>query len=156
MIESPFPCGSSTAKLKVQDDLKASARVNSVRIREAADLLGVEPHVLRHWEDESVLVPARAANNYRDYDEEALTRARVVLGCRAAGLSLAQTRLVIHRDEPGREEVIRDQHRRVEQQLNELGLIRVFSEHVLDCRHSLMSRCPGCARYATTVSADEE
>lgn len=126
-----------------------------MRIREAADLLGVEPHVLRHWEDEGVVVPERSANNYRNYDEEALTRARIVLGCRAAGLSLTQTRLVMHRDEAGREAVIRDQHRRVEQQLTELGRTRVFLEHVLGCRHSLMSRCPGCAQFATAVPADE-
>ncbi len=126
-----------------------------MRIREAADLLGVEPHVLRHWEDEGVVVPGRSANNYRDFDEETLTRARIVLGCRSAGLSLAQTRLVIHRDEPGRETVIRDQHRRVEQQLAELGRVRVFLEHVLDCRHSFMSRCPGCAQYATSLSAEK-
>lgn len=125
-----------------------------MRIREAADLLGVEPHVLRHWEDEGVVVPARSANNYRDYDEEALVRARVVLGCRAAGLSLAQTRLVLDRGEPGREAVIRDQHRRVTQQLADLGRVRVFLEHVLGCRHSLMSRCPGCAQYAGSASAD--
>lgn len=125
-----------------------------MRIREAADLLGVEPHVLRHWEDEAVVVPGRSANHYRDYDEEALTRARIVLGCRSAGLSLAQTRLVMHRDEPGREAVIRDQHRRVEHQLAHLGRVRAFLEHVLDCRHSLMSRCPECTEYAAP-SADD-
>ncbi|WP_170131339.1 MerR family transcriptional regulator [Quadrisphaera granulorum] len=121
-----------------------------MQIREAAALLGVAPHVLRHWEDEGVLVPARSPNGYRDYDDEALTRARVVLGCRGAGLSLAQTRLVLHRDQAGRDEVVREQHRRVEQQLTDLERTRAFLEHVLDCRHSLMSRCPECARYAAT------
>lgn len=121
-----------------------------MRIREAATLLGVEPHVLRHWEDEAVVVPVRTANNYREYDEETITRARIALGCRAAGLSLAQTRLVMHRDEPGREAVIREQYCRVEQRLTELEQIRVFLEHVLDCRHSLMNRCPACAEYATS------
>lgn len=126
-----------------------------MRIREAADLLGVEPHVLRHWEDEGVVIPDRTANNYRDYDEESLVRARIVLGCREAGLSLTQTHLVMHREEPGREAVIRDQHRRVEQQIVGLERVRIFLEHVLDCRHSLMSRCPGCAQYSTPVPAGE-
>ena len=123
-----------------------------MRIQEAAALLGVEPHVLRHWEDEGLLVPPRAANHYRDYDEETLARARIVLGCRAAGLSLAQTRQVLDRDEPGREAVIRDQHRRVEQQLAELTRTRAFLEHVLCCQHSLVIRCRECSAYATSLT----
>lgn len=76
----------------------------AVRIRAAADALGVEPHVLRHWEDVGVVRPPRAGNGYRDYNHETMIRLRIILGCRAAGLSLDQTRVVMHRDAEERDE----------------------------------------------------
>lgn len=121
-----------------------------MRIREVADLLGVEPYVLRHWEDMGVIRPPRAANGYRKYDQETVTRLRIVLACREAGLSLKQTRLVLHRNAHGREEVIRSQRDHIDRQLAELGSTRRFLEHVLTCQHSLMSRCPTCSAYAAT------
>ncbi|GGF40302.1 Cu(I)-responsive transcriptional regulator [Marmoricola endophyticus] len=119
-----------------------------MRIGEAAEEIGVETHVLRHWEDEGVVVPARLDNGYRDYDDEALTRLRIVLACRRAGMSLEQTRLTLHRDATGREAVIRAELVRVERQRAELLRTSRFLEHVLHCRHSLMSRCPGCSALA--------
>ena len=122
-----------------------------MRIGEVAELLGVETHVLRHWEDEGVVVPSRLANGYRDYDEEALTRLRVVLACREVGLSLADTRLVLDRSAEGRADVIRAHRRRGDRQGAELTRTGAFLDHVLGCRHDLMSRCRGCAAYAGAI-----
>ncbi len=78
------------------------------------------------------------------------TRLRIVLGCREAGLSLEQTRLVPHRNGSGRDEVIRSQRDQIDRQLTELGITRRFLDHVLTCQHSLMSRCTACSAYART------
>ena len=66
--------------LDLQVDLKARPRERDrVRIGELVTLLGVEAHVLRHWEDEGLLHPDRGVNGYRTYGEEQVTRARIVV-----------------------------------------------------------------------------
>lgn len=64
------------------------------------------PHVLRHWEDEGVLVPARDAQRHRRYSEDDLTIARGVRRAQAAGLSLAQVRTFLDSDEAGRQSLL--------------------------------------------------
>jgi DNA-binding transcriptional MerR regulator len=49
------------------------------RIGAAAAALGTEAHVLRHWEDTGLLQPPRSSSGHRSYDEEQLTRARLIL-----------------------------------------------------------------------------
>ena len=56
-----------------------------MRIGEAATQLDVATHVLRHWEDEGVVVPRRSVSGHREYDEEHLVRCRIVRSCQAAG-----------------------------------------------------------------------
>ena len=119
-----------------------------MRIGEVARLLDVEAHVLRHWEDVGVVRPARTAQGHRDYDAESVSRLRVVQQCQAAGMNLAQIRLVLDRHAAGRDEVIRDHEHAVRSQLVLLERTLEFLDHVLTCRHSLMSRCPGCSAYA--------
>lgn len=127
-----------------------------MRIRAAADTLGVEPHVLRHWEDVGVVHPPRTGSGYRDYDHETMTRLQIVLGCRDAGLSLDQTRVVLHRDADERDEIIRSRRDRVGEQIEELRRTRRFLEHVLACEHSLMSRCHECSTYAESRASAQQ
>jgi MerR family gold-responsive transcriptional activator of gol and ges genes len=135
--------------LYVQVDLKARARERDrVRIGELVTLLGVEAHVLRHWEDEGLLHPDRGINGYRTYGEEQVTRARVVVGCRQAGLSIPAIRSLLHRDWPGREAVLRTEIAEIESRERELTLTRTFLQHVIECRHPLMHRCVDCSDYA--------
>jgi DNA-binding transcriptional MerR regulator len=58
-------------------------------IGELADLLGVTPKTLRHYETIG-LVPraARTRNGYRDYSSEAVRRARLIVDLRSLGLSI--------------------------------------------------------------------
>lgn len=125
-----------------------------VRIGEAGSLLGLEAHVLRHWEDVGLVRPPRNAQGHRDYDAETLTRLRVVRQCQLAGMSLAQIRLVVDRAESGRDAVIRAHQDSVRAQLRLLRRTMTFLDHVLTCRHSIMSRCPGCSDYADAPSGD--
>jgi MerR family transcriptional regulator, copper efflux regulator len=125
--------------------------VQQVRIAEAAAAVGVEPHVLRHWEDEGVITPSRVANGYRDYDADAMTRLRIVVACREIGMALRDIRLVLDRHEPTRAAAITAERRRVAAQIRALAQTKRFLDHVIDCLHPLVSRCPDCSTYAGTA-----
>lgn len=119
-----------------------------MRIGVAADELGTATHVLRHWEDEGVVVPDRTPAGHRDYTDEHLRRLRIVQACRRVGLSLQEIRLVLHRDEAGRDEVITGHLRQIRRRRQELDAIETFLSHVLTCEHDLTSRCGSCSAYA--------
>jgi MerR family gold-responsive transcriptional activator of gol and ges genes len=119
-----------------------------VRIGVVAAELGVATHVLRHWEDEGVVVPGRTSSGHRDYAEEHLRRLRIVQACQGVGLSLAEIRLVLHRNQRGRDEVIHQHLRHVRRRRQELDAIEVFLTHVLTCEHDLITRCASCSAYA--------
>jgi len=67
-----------------------------MRIGELAAAAGTTTKTLRFYEESGLLPPTeRAANGYRDYGPEALSRLDFVHRGRAAGLTLAQIREVI-------------------------------------------------------------
>ena len=70
--------------------------------------------------------------------------------CRAVGLSLAEIRLILHRDEPGRLDVINQKLGAVRRQRAELEAAEKFLFHVRECRHGLVTRCADCSAYAAT------
>ena len=119
-----------------------------MKIGDAAALLGTAAHVLRHWEDERVVVPDRTASGHRDYSAEHLSRCRVVLSCQSVGMSLAEIRAILHRGEAGRTEVIAARLSAIRAQRTSLDSAEKFLLHVRSCRHDLMTRCPECSEYA--------
>lgn len=123
-----------------------------MRIGEVARELGVPTHVLRHWEDAGALSPARTAGGYREFDREQVTRARIVQRCREVGLALPLIVRLLHRGSEGRESMLREQLAGVGVRLRELEHTQAFLEHVIDCRHDLMSRCHGCGGYADPLN----
>ena len=59
-------------------------------IGELAASLGVTPKTLRLYEQRGLIPPAaRSGNGYRFYDDDAVRRARLIVGLRAMGLSIA-------------------------------------------------------------------
>ncbi|GAA1831091.1 hypothetical protein GCM10009772_06030 [Pseudonocardia alni subsp. carboxydivorans] len=127
-----------------------------MKIGEAARRVGVEVHVLRHWNDERVVVPDRAASGHREYTEEHVRRLRVVQACRDVGMSLAEIRLVLHRGEAGRAGAIERRLRRIRAQRAQLADAERFLEHVVDCTHDLLTRCEDCTGYALRASEPVE
>lgn len=119
-----------------------------MRIGEAAREVGVATHVLRHWEDAEVVVTPRSSSGHREYDEELLARLRVVRACQGVGMSLAEIRLILSRSETGRVEVIARRLAQIREQRELLADAQRFLEHVVDCRHDLLTRCGDCSRYA--------
>ncbi|SDS79737.1 DNA-binding transcriptional regulator, MerR family [Brevibacterium sandarakinum] len=119
-----------------------------MKIGQAADELGVATHVLRHWEDEGVVVPGRSATGHRLYAAEHLARCRIVLSCQGAGMSLAEIRSVLHRGDAGRADVIGARISAIRAQRASLDSAEKFLLHVRQCRHDLMTRCSECSEYA--------
>ena len=124
-----------------------------MRISEAARRIGVPEHVLRHWDEVGAVSPGRSAAGHRDYSEEHLHRLRVLRACQDVGMSLAEITLVLHRDEAGRAEVIAHRRAQLRRQRERLEDAERFLEHVADCRHDLLTRCPSCRRYAADEGA---
>lgn len=136
------------ATLGPQVNLRSRCHDDGMKVGAAAAEIGVAVHVLHHWEDEQVVVPDRTDAGHRDYTEEHVSRLRIVRSCQRVGLSLASIRLILHRDEAGRAEVIERHLQHLRQQRNELDAAEAFLTHVLTCRHDLMSRCASCSTYA--------
>ena len=120
-----------------------------MKIGEVARWVGVDIHVLRHWHDMGVVVPDRAASGHRVYTEEHIRRLRIVQACQGIGMSLAEIRLVLHRDDEGRTEVIEQRLRWIRSQRAQLADAEKFLEHVIGCTHDFLTRCPDCTRYAS-------
>ena len=119
-----------------------------MKIGEAAATVGVAAHVLRHWEDEGVVVPNRTTAGHRFYSAEHLARCRIVLSCQGVGMSLAEIRAVLHRGDSGRAEVIAARISVIRRQRESLDSAEKFLLHVRECRHDLMTRCDDCSEYA--------
>ncbi|WP_290057842.1 MerR family transcriptional regulator [Amycolatopsis solani] len=86
-------------------------------IGEVAARFGVPAHVLRHWEAEGLLAPARAGNRrrYTDADQH---RVAAILVSKEAGLGLADIRAVLAaKSAPAREELLAEHRRRLEARL---------------------------------------
>ncbi|GAA2212459.1 MerR family transcriptional regulator [Nonomuraea monospora] len=60
-----------------------------MRIGQLSRRAGVSVRALRYYEEQKLLVPARSANGYRDYDEDAVAVVGRIRLLYAAGLSSA-------------------------------------------------------------------
>ncbi|HEX7351193.1 MerR family transcriptional regulator [Brachybacterium sp.] len=118
-----------------------------MKISDAAREIEVPEHVLRHWDAVGAVSPGRTAAGHRDYTSEDLHRLRVLLACQEVGMSLAEIRQVLHRDEPGRLEVIARRREELRAQRQQLEEAERFLAHVAGCQHDLLTRCPDCSRY---------
>ncbi|MEM9223135.1 MAG: MerR family DNA-binding transcriptional regulator [Pseudomonadota bacterium] len=98
-----------------------------MQIGELAKSLGVTTKTLRHYERIG-LIPAacRTASGYRVFDEDAVRRARLVVGLRGLGLSVDKTRSLIASDAPGtlRRRLISEIDREVKQLAVEIAVLQ--------------------------------
>ncbi|RZT79043.1 DNA-binding transcriptional MerR regulator [Micromonospora violae] len=124
------------------------------RIGDAAALVGVPTHVLRHWEDVGVLEPARRANGHRIYDDETITRARLIRLCQRAGMSLAEIGDLYRGDGQRRAALVRDRRNRIVDQMRRLQAAQEFLDHVLACAHPVVSTCPDCSGFAARSTSE--
>lgn len=66
-----------------------------MRISEAADRTGIPARLLRYYEDQGLLRPARNTSGYRDYSEDDLAAARRIRQLLDSGLSTATIGVVM-------------------------------------------------------------
>lgn len=121
------------------------------RIGDAAAKLGIETHVLRHWEDMGLLHPARSASGHRIYDDELVTRARLIRICQRAGMSLEEVRAVGLAEHSRRAELIRSKQADIRRQIERLRSADAFLAHLLTCSHPVASECRDCSEFAAAA-----
>lgn len=121
------------------------------RIGDAAAMLGIESHVLRHWEDMGLLHPPRSASGHRVYNDELLTRARLIRVCQRAGMSLAEIGALATADMPRRAELVAAKRAEIHGAVEQLHRADAFLEHLLACRHPIASECAQCSDFAAAT-----
>ena len=124
-----------------------------VRIGDAAVALGVETHVLRHWEPVGLLAPARRHAGHRTYDQQPLGQARVVQPLHRAGLSLRQIRQLATSAQDERKTLIDGKRAEIHDRIALLQVTARFLGHVTACRHPVIAECPECSSFAATSTS---
>jgi DNA-binding transcriptional MerR regulator len=66
-----------------------------LQIGEAADLLGLTPKALRHYEKIGLIAPARTGSDYRLYSPELILRLQRIKQLQTLGLSLRQIKKIL-------------------------------------------------------------
>jgi MerR family transcriptional regulator, copper efflux regulator len=112
-------------------------------IGELAGRFGLATHVLRHWEAEGLLTPARRVNGRRLYGEEHVTRVAAIQTAKAAGMTLEQVRTLLSAPGRGaRRELLRAQHEELERRIREAEASKRMVEHALHCGEADITHCP--------------
>ncbi|UGT43716.1 MerR family transcriptional regulator [Nocardia yamanashiensis] len=119
-----------------------------LKIGDAAAALGIEAHVLRHWESVGLLAPPRTPAGHRGYDEQTLYQARLIRILQRTGLSLDQIHALGRTDLSGRQELIAARRAEIQERVVVLRRTDLFLEHLLSCHHPVISECPECADFA--------
>ncbi|MEV5540401.1 MerR family transcriptional regulator [Saccharopolyspora shandongensis] len=117
-------------------------------IGEAAAELGIEAHVLRHWEQAGALTVPRDGNGYRVFDDAALERARTVLKLRRVGLSLPEVTAAMAPKKSAAQAVVREKIAALESEVRRTQQAITYLRHTADCRHRYLDDCPDCAAFA--------
>lgn len=116
-------------------------------IGEAAAELGIDAHVLRHWEHVGALVVPRDGNGYRSYDDKALEQARTVLKLRRVGLSLPEVTAAMAPTKSAAQAVVRAKIAALQNEVRHRQQAITFLQHTAECRHRYLDDCPECASF---------
>ncbi|MFC8076665.1 MerR family transcriptional regulator [Streptomyces sp. NPDC057307] len=109
--------------------------------------LGIDAHVLRHWEDVGALTVRRDGNGYRVYDDKALEQARAVLKLRSVGLSLPEVVAAMAPKKRAAQAVVRAKIAALESEVTRRRQAITFLEHTVECRHRYLDECADCAHF---------
>ncbi|MGP3753950.1 MerR family transcriptional regulator [Streptomyces sp. IBSNAI001] len=116
-------------------------------IGEAAAELGVEAHVLRHWEQVGALSVPRDGSGYRVFDDSTLEQARTVLKLRRVGLSLPEVIAAMAPVKSQAKAVVARKIAALEAEVAARQQAITFLQHTADCRHRYLDDCPDCATF---------
>ncbi|MBD0708888.1 MULTISPECIES: MerR family transcriptional regulator [unclassified Streptomyces] len=118
-----------------------------MRIGEAATELGVETHVLRHWEQVGALTVPRDTQGHRTYDTTTLDQARTVAKLRRVGLSLPEVIAAMTPGKTAAQNVIRAKIEALEAEIHTRRQAITFLQHTVECRHRYLDECEECAGF---------
>ncbi|WP_285780293.1 MerR family transcriptional regulator [Microtetraspora sp. NBRC 13810] len=113
--------------------------------------LGIEAHVLRHWEHVGALAVRRDGNGYRLYDDNALEQARIVLKLRRVGLSLPEVIAAMAPKKSTAQAVVRAKIAALEDEVLRRQQAITFLRHTVECRHRYLDECPDCESFVREV-----
>lgn len=122
--------------------------VEAIKIGDAAAALGIAAHVLRHWEDVGLLVPARSDSGHRTYDRRLLDQARMIRVLQRAGFALDQIRDLAVGSRDARAASVDARRAEIQRQVDVLRATDRFLAHLAACRHGVISECAECAAFA--------
>lgn len=125
----------------------------ALKIGDAAALLGVEAHVLRHWEAMGLLHPARSPSGHRCYDRQALDRARMIRTLQRTGMSLSRIRELGESGRAARRALISAEREQVRRRIELFRATDRFLAHIAECRHPIIAECPDCAGFVAEHGA---
>ncbi|WP_199734128.1 MerR family transcriptional regulator [Micromonospora musae] len=127
------------AMVRLNVDMKSSP----MTIGQVADHFGLPAHVLRHWESVGLLSPARAEGDRRRYTRDDLFRVASIVRAKQAGLPLPDIRAFLAaRDPAARKDVLRRNHRALQDRMAALQSALDLLEAGLNCSHEDIATCP--------------
>jgi DNA-binding transcriptional MerR regulator len=116
--------------------------VDMKSIGEVAARFGLPAHVLRHWEAEGLLTPAREGDRRR-YTEADLYRVAAILVSKEAGFGLPEIRAMLAaRSAPDRHEVMARHRERLLARIAQAQAALTMLEGGLECPHDDIMTCP--------------
>lgn len=122
-----------------------------MRISQAAGLVGVAPHVLRHWESEGVLVPNRVGDQ-REFSDQHVNEARIIHRLRRVGVGLPAIKKLRSARSVRRSVLLTAAAERMRAESIRLEAAAAFLRHAAECRHPIIDECSQCRDYATAES----
>ncbi|NIK60847.1 MerR family transcriptional regulator [Kribbella shirazensis] len=110
-------------------------------IGELASRCGLATHVLRHWEDEGLLTPARVSGR-RQYDDAQVARVVMIQRAKAAGLGLPRIRRMLDApDGAERRTVLVEQDALLDEQIRRAQESKRLISHALSCEAPDFTEC---------------
>ncbi|MEU8678614.1 MerR family transcriptional regulator [Streptomyces sp. NPDC048560] len=108
-----------------------------------AERFSLATHVLRHWEAEGLLAPARDAAGRRRYGEQDAVRIAVILRGKEAGLGLDAIRTLVSASAPGaRRPVLHSEAQALRSRIAAAQASLDLIECALACEHEDFMECP--------------
>jgi len=130
--------------------------MSGMTIGELAARFGLEPHVLRHWESVGLLLPTERVNGRRRYRREQEARIALILGAKAAGLSLERIRQILQApDRSTRRKLLLEHRAELDRRQRELDAARAMVDHALTCRAEDFTRCLDFRRIVRRIEEGE-
>ncbi len=102
-------------------------------IGEIASRVGLETHVLRHWEDVGLLRPERDGAGRRRYSRDDLVRIAVIQRSKAAGMTLDQVQVLLDAEAVDRHRVLEAHLADLDRRMEEMRRSKEMTAHAMQC-----------------------